>query len=285
MTPGHAGAAMSEPAPEAPVTRLFPDPPETRPLRGLYLDQAVRRCAPPFVYANFVTSLDGRIALGGLGGRSVPAAVANPRDWRLFQELAVQADCLLTTGRYLRQLAGGSAQDVLPIGPQPEFDDLWRWRREAGLPPQPAVAVVSASLELPDEIFIVHRARELYVVTGAGADPAGRARLERRGVRVLTAGDGARVEGRPLVDALRAHGQRWLYTIGGPQLLHSLVAADALDRLYLTFAHRLLGGTDFDSLITGAALDPAPELRLAALHLDAHAPGPGGQCFARFDRA
>ena len=51
------------------VIRLFPGPGQELPLQGLYLNHALRQKAEslgrPFVYANFVTSLDGRIAVPG----------------------------------------------------------------------------------------------------------------------------------------------------------------------------------------------------------------------------
>lgn len=60
----------------------------------------------PFVYGNFVSSLDGRIALmDTAGGESyLPEALTNPNDLRLFFELEAQADCLITHAGYLRFL-------------------------------------------------------------------------------------------------------------------------------------------------------------------------------------
>ena len=52
----------------------------------------------PFVYTNYVTSIDGRIAIPRPEGQGmmVPKETANDRDWRLFQELAVQADVIIS---------------------------------------------------------------------------------------------------------------------------------------------------------------------------------------------
>ena len=52
---------------QTPVTRLFPSPGEQHPLEGLYLQHQLQtRGQPgqPFVYSNFITTLDGRIAIG-----------------------------------------------------------------------------------------------------------------------------------------------------------------------------------------------------------------------------
>jgi hypothetical protein len=56
-----------------------------------------------------------------------------------------------------------------------------------------------------------------------------------------------------------------------------------LDRLYLTLAHRLLGGEHFHGLISGPELGPAGRLRLAALHCHVQAGAGDGEWFAQFE--
>ncbi len=135
----------------------------------------------PYVYSNFISSLDGRIAVGesGRATHTVPAAITNPRDWRLYQELAGQADILITSGRFFRQSSVGEAQDILPVGGEPAFADIRRWRIEQGLQAQPDIAIMSGSLDIPPDALQPYRNRRLIVVTGAdaddkqGGDPAG----------------------------------------------------------------------------------------------------------------
>src|SRR5690606_6878447 len=108
---------------------LYPNPGQETALRRMYLAHDIRERTAPgdraFVYTNFVTSLDGRIAVERPDGSGlmVPSQTANPRDWRLFQELAVQADILITSGRYLRDYAGGRAQEILRIYDDPDLAD------------------------------------------------------------------------------------------------------------------------------------------------------------------
>ena len=89
------------------ILQLFPVPSREVSLRGLYLEHNLRAHAEAlgrvFLCANFVSSLDGRIAVPDSSGKGVTLAeaITNPRDWRLFQELAVQTDILITSGRYL----------------------------------------------------------------------------------------------------------------------------------------------------------------------------------------
>ncbi len=263
------------------VTPLYPPAADTLPLEGLYLRE---RLSSPLLYSNFVTSLDGRIALARAGRvtHAVPKEIANPRDWRLYQELAAQADVLITSARFFRQALINEAQDALPLGPK--YADLRRWRIERDLSEQPDLAIVSASLDLPLAALkrIVER-RRVRVLTGALAPPERKTALRNAGIEVTEAGPEARVEGGALRRALETLGAQRMYAVAGPQLLHTLLSERVLDRLYLTLAGRLLGGTDFDTLCVGPALEPAPKLHLVNLYLDPEAPAGAGQLLATYD--
>jgi riboflavin biosynthesis pyrimidine reductase len=271
-----------------PVTRLYPPSDDAFPLRGLYLEHALHRkgrAERPFVYTNFIATLDGRIATPAPGRTShgVPQAAANPRDWRLYQELAGQADILITSGRYLRQQARGEAQDRLPIDPGGEFSDIIDWRKRQGLPEQPDIAILSSTLDIPPEVLETYRQRKPIVLTGSGA-PQERAReLNASGVQVIAAGAGQQAGGREVIAALAARGYRSIYSVSGPVIFGTLVAADVLDRLYLTITHQLLAGDTFDTILHGASLSPARSMRLLSLYHDVHAPPDASQWFCVFE--
>ncbi|RMG31465.1 MAG: pyrimidine reductase [Gammaproteobacteria bacterium] len=265
---------------------LFPQSGAPIALEGAYLGSLPAKDGPYF-YANFVSSLDGRIALGVPHRQThqVPATLANPRDWRLYQELGAQADLLLTSGRYFRQFAAGEAQDTLPIGPEPEFADLRAWRARQGLRPQPDIAILSASLDLPETALLHYlgRGRRLHLFTGADTPKEKRNRLEALGVEVHCAGPGHMAEGPHLAEGLVRLGYHRVYVIAGPFVCYTLVRAGILDRLYLTLAHRLLAGEDFDTLAYGPALAPPPNLHLVSLFYDPEAPAGAGQLLAAYD--
>ncbi|MBN1238662.1 MAG: dihydrofolate reductase family protein [Gammaproteobacteria bacterium] len=273
------------------LLRIFPGPGEQAPLKGLYLREPF---APPagrsksFVYTNFISSLDGRISLPDPRTEkfNVPPAIGNARDWRLFQELAAGADALVISGRYVRDLPHGVSDRSFPVSGRPEYADLLRWRRARGLAPQPAVVIVTASLDLPPLSRVVASGRSVYVATGEGADPRKAAGVEAEGVRVLRAGAGKRVEGGRLIEALAREAQWNIAMIGGGEVLHALLVDDVLDRLYLTLACRMLGGLSFDTLLTGPRLEPAECFGLEALHYDAGGAESSGveQLFAILDR-
>ena len=269
------------------LLQLYPPPTESLPLTGLYLDHPLHRIQAdaPLVYSNFVTSLDGRIALPRPGQTShgVPPEIGNARDWRLYQELAAQADLLITSARYFRQYASGEAQDHLPVGPADKFADLCEWRLAQGMTAQPDIAIFSASLDIPEQSLRDYSTRKLHVLTGAAADPERVATLQALGVQVHVAGKTNEVEGRAAIDCLHALGYQHIYVIAGPSVFHTLVTAGAIDRLYLTLAQRLLGGQDFDTLTWGSALKEVPSLKLRSLFFDAYAPDDAGQMLASYD--
>lgn len=262
------------------VLRLYPTPQEKRPLEGLYLDLNLHRQAREgevLIYANYIASLDGRISVSGADGeQQVPESIANERDWRLYQELAAQSDVLLTSARYFRQLARGTAQDLLPVGQAPAYTDLAEWRQRQGMAPQPAVAVLSRSLDIPDAALDAVQGRDCYLFTTEQADAVAVARLKERGIEVIAAGR-TDVEGALLRRELVRLGLRSAYMVAGPQVHGTLLAAGALDRLFLTQHYSLLGGTAFHTILEGEL--PAPSrLKLLSLYLDGEPEHPQGFC-------
>jgi riboflavin biosynthesis pyrimidine reductase len=279
---------MNTHPPQAPLTRLYPPPATDCLLEGLYLGQELHpgeRTGKPFVYSNFIASLDGRIAIAqeGRSTHQVPAAITNPRDWRLYQELAGQADILVTSGRYFRQSEIAEAQDRLPVSDHPDFSDIREWRSHHGLAAQPDIAILSRSLAIPLESLKVYQHRRLIVFTGRQTEAERIARFRERGIEVIAAGDDRSVDGAELVETLAGMGYASIYAIAGPDVLHTLLNAKVLDRLYLTTTHQLLAGQDFDTFTRGDGFDPALGMRLISLYLDRYAPSGASQWFSAFE--
>ena len=270
------------------ISRLYPSPGEEAGLQGLYLDHLLHTRGGdgrPYVYSNFITTLDGRIAIAAEGRTSheVPEHTVNARDWRLYQELAAQADLLVTSGRFLRQSLVGEAQDYLPVGTGGKFDDLHAWRRQHGLAPQPDIAVLSSSLALPIAAFEPYRDRRLLVFTGADAPQDKVDDLTGNGIEVIRAGPGRLVEGHAMIAELGQRDYRSVYAIAGPEVFSTLVEAGVLDRLYLTITHQLLSGEEIDTMMRGPSLAPPYGMRLVSLYQDLHAPAGAGQWFCIFE--
>jgi len=267
-----------------PVLRLYPPPQREVDLAGLYLQAPVSGSPDErsvCVYTNYIASLDGRIAVedATTGRRGVPKQLANPRDWRLFQELAACADVLLVSASQARELIQGKTRDNLPVSADPAYADLGEWRLQQGLPRQPAVVILSVNLNLPFEELSTVLRRPVYVATGRRVDAGAVRKLERTGARLLYAGEGKTVDGRRLVEQLVEQGFRNIYSIAGPAVLETLLRARVLDRIYLTQVHRVLGGDSYATLFEGPLLQPAADFALRALYYDSQVDGECGQCF------
>lgn len=268
--------------------QLYPFRPGEQPLRGTYLAHRLHEIGSstqPFVYADFVASLDGRIALRepGSGQSHLPQALASDNDLRLLLELHAQADCLITHGAYLRAIAEGRLDDILQVGTVAGHEDLGPWRTASGLAPQPAVCVASASLDFPLPESLMRDTQRVFLATGAAAQTERVRAFERRGYEVIIAGAGRHVEGAPLVRALAQRGCRSAFLLAGPRMLEMMLRDGVLSRLYLTITHQLLGGEHFHSLVEGPQLHGAGRLRLNTLYLDSLSPAGIGQLFAEFE--
>ena len=271
------------------MQQLLPPGGAMLPLEGLYLDREADRLAAtaggtaPLVYANFVTSLDGRIALGADEAAShVPKSLATAADWRLFQELQAHADGFITHGAYLRALAAGRLGDILQVGLRRDAADLLAWRRARGPVRQPAVIVASASLDFTLPTSLREHGQRVVVVTSAAASATSVNRLRDTGVDVRVTGDGGSVAAQSLVRVAAELGCRRVYLQSGPVVLEAMLRAGLLRRLYLTISTLLMGGEAFHSLLRGPGIGGAGRLALDRLY---HLAGDGdaaGQLFGSF---
>jgi riboflavin biosynthesis pyrimidine reductase len=271
------------------ITCLYPQPVHQRPLVGTYLGHNLREInradGKTSVIANFVSSLDGRIAIreSQTSNMVVPNNIANPRDWRLFQELAAQADLIISSGRYLRDWANNRAQEILRVD-DPEFADLKEWRLAQNLSPQPDLAIVSGSLNFPMPEVLTAGGRKVIIFTTANPDMRRVRKIESNGAQVFEAGDES-VSGRLIVEQLTELGYRTIYSAAGPKILHLLLKDDVLDRLYLTYANRLIGGESFSTILEGELISPAVGMTINSVYLDPHGLDGFGQLFVSYDRA
>ena len=266
-----------------PLLRLYPQPGENCAVKGLYLAHQVQKLGTtelPFVYANFLSSLDGRIALEDTSQNKtfIPKHLTTASDFRLFSELHAQADCLITHGGYLRALAEGRLGNILQV----RDEDLAGWRRNNNLSAQPAVVIASASLNFPMHNSLAEHGQTVYIATGRNADPDRICYWQDLGYPVLVSGEDRMVHGAPLIHQLHGLGYKSIYLIAGPQMLDTVIREKQLSRLYLTITHQLIGGTDFHTLLTGSMLGTEGSLKLISMHYDPCSPPGSGQFFMQF---
>ena len=270
------------------ILRLFPTPQKSVTLSGLYLAHQVHKLGTqshPFVYANFVSSLDGRIALADShhGETYIPKHLMTHSDFMLFMELHAQADCLITHGGYLRTLATKKIGNILQVGNHSRCTEFINWRRKNNLTEQPAIVIASASLDFPMHQSLKNQQQSVYIATGKNADLNRVRKWEKQGYTILFCGEEKLVQGASLIRQLGLLGYKSIYLIAGPQMLDTMIRENQLSRLYQTITHQLIGGKNFRTLLTNSELGSKGNLRLKSLYYDANSPISSGQFFIQFE--
>ncbi|MFE9610006.1 pyrimidine reductase family protein [Streptomyces sp. NPDC006012] len=227
--------------------------------------EPARRGHTAWLRANMVSTLDGAAQYEG---RSQP--ISGPADMRIFGTLRALADVVVVGAETVRQ------EGYRPARARAEFAAA---REAAGQGPAPAIAVVSARLELDFTLpLFTAPLVPTLVLTGAAAAPDRIAAAERAGARVMIAGDGAEVDPARAVRALAGLGHTRLLTEGGPRLLGRFIAAGALDELCLTLAPMLTAG-DAQRIAGGPPVAVPRRFELVSLLEET------GYLFARYQRS
>ncbi|MEU5797658.1 pyrimidine reductase family protein [Streptomyces sp. NPDC047813] len=183
----------------------------------------------PWLRGNMVSSLDGAAQHDG---RSQPLSSAT--DMRIFGTLRALADVVVVGAETVRQ------EGYRPARARAEFAAA---REAAEQGPAPAVAVVTASLDLDFSLpLFTSPLVPTLILTGAAAASERVAAAEKAGARVVVAGEGMGVDPERAVRALAGLGHQRLLTEGGPRLLGQLIAAEVLDELCLTLSPTLTAG-------------------------------------------
>ncbi|AVH61073.1 MULTISPECIES: pyrimidine reductase family protein [Streptomyces] len=205
----------------------------------------------PWLRANMVSTLDGAAQHEG---RSQP--ISGATDMRVFGVLRGLADVVVVGAETVRQ------EGYRPARAREAFVAL---REAAGQGPAPAIAVVTASLDLDFSLpLFASPLVPTLVLTGAAAPPDRIAAAEKAGAQVVIAGDGSGVDPARAVRALGERGLTRLLTEGGPRLLGQFVAAGVLDELCLTVSPMLTAG-DAQRIASGPSIAVPQRFELVSL--------------------
>ena len=218
------------------------------------------------VFANFVASLDGVVALPGDTESGQIISGRNPADRFVMGLLRACADAVLIGAGTFRKSSGHLwyPDRIYPAAAQ-LFADA---RQRLGLARLPQLVLVSASGEIDVREPAV--AGALIITTRAGESVL-RARVPES-TRVVTL-DPDRIRVPQVVEFLRKEGFQRVLTEGGPTLFSELVADKVLDQLFVTSAPALFGrfaGDQRKSLADGLDLGGAPAELLSARRHGSH---------------
>ena len=222
-------------------------------LRALYAGELGFR--GPCVYANFVETLDGVVAIRGLDRSNALIADESEDDKFVMGLLRAFADVVLIGSGTLRASPKGRWR---PDGVYPACKNAFaELRSRLGKSEHPAVAVVTTGASLDVTHPVLADAVVLTTVRGA-------ARLDGVVPNVVAVNDGDRVDLHAALELLRSHGHSLLLAEAGPSTFGELVAEGLVDELFLTLSPVLAGRLASKgrlSLVEGVEL--LPEARVA----------------------
>jgi riboflavin biosynthesis pyrimidine reductase len=228
--------------------------PELRRLYGGDLLLAAR-C----LYANFVATVDGVVAIPSLPDSNRLIAGGSDADRFVMGLLRAAADVILIGSGTLRASARGRWRPETVFAPA--AGHYAALRRELGLAASPRVAIVTASGSIPpDHVVLADRPLVLTTEHGAarlrGTVPAG---VE---LRALPGDD--RVDVGAAIALLRELDHGRILSEAGPHVFGALVAADLVDELFLTVSPLLAGRHPSGSLGLVEGVPLLPEQALPA---------------------
>ena len=215
------------------------------------------------VYANFVATLDGVVAIPSLPNSNEVIAGGSDADRFLMGLLRALADTVLVGAGVLRASPRGTwrAEKIYP----PAAAEYGELRVRLALPPAPEIAVLTGSGSIDAHHPVL--AGPTVVLT----NDAGAARLAGEvpdTVSLVSLGTGPRFGGTAIIDALRERGHRRILCEAGPHTFGTLLEAGQIDELFLTTSPFLAGAADEGSrlrLVEAADLIPLAETRLLSV--------------------
>ena len=207
------------------------------------------------LYANFVATLDGIVAIPPMPRSNEFVAGGSDGDRFLMGLLRAHADAVLIGSGVLRASPRSTwrAEAIFPAA----ADAYAELRRRLGIPQNPEIAVLTGSGAI-DPAHPVFEAQSVVLTSDAGGE-----RLQGDlpdTTSIVPLGPSEMIPSAAIVGALRARGHRRVLCEAGPHTFGWLLADGVVDELFLTTSPLLVGtagpGSRF-SLVEGVDLTPA----------------------------
>ena len=217
----------------------------------------------PRLYANFVATLDGVVAIPSIPESNTVVAAGSRADHFVMGLLRALADVVLIGAGVLRAAPQGTwlPEKVYP----PAAGAFAELRRRRGRPERPEVAVLTGRGSI-DPAHPLLASGAVVLTSERGADHLGRSLPAAS--TALALGDDVELPASAIVAALHDRGHRLILAEAGPHAFGSLLEGRAVDELFLTYSPLLAGAAGPDSrlrLVEAADLLPPVELRLLSL--------------------
>lgn len=215
------------------------------------------------VYANFVATLDGVVAIPALPSSNEVIAGESEADRFLMGLLRAIADTVLIGAGVLRASPRGTwrAEKIYP----PAAAAYGELRLSMGLPPAPEIAIVTGTGSI-DPVHPVLAGRAVVLTSDAGADQLAGKIPDT--AAIVSLGAETPFQGSEIIAALRERGHRRILCEAGPHTFGRLLEVGQVDELFLTRSPFLAGDAGTGSrlrLVEVADLVPLVGGRLLSL--------------------
>jgi riboflavin biosynthesis pyrimidine reductase len=230
----------------------------------------------PALITNFVSTIDGVVAIRGLRQSNKLISEGNEADRFVMGLLRACADAVLVGSGTM--LASPSTLWTAERAYPPSADAYADLRRRLGRAARPQIAIVTASGLIEVDHPVLEEGA-FVLTTEQGAAKLGNSLPASSQAVVLPGGDD--VDVRAAVAFLHERGNELILSEGGPTLFGSLLAAGLVDELFLTISPLLAGRSQSgarSSLVEGAELLPSDPLRSGLLGIRSH----GDHLFLRY---
>lgn len=208
----------------------------------------------PRLYANFVSTLDGVVAIPSIPESNSLIAAGSKADHFVMGLLRALADVVLIGSGTLRASPNGTWRPEKVYPPTAEaFADL---RRRRDRPEQPEIAILSGRGSI-DPAHPVLATGALVLTSEQGA--AELAGSLPAASTVVPLGADVELDPHDAVGALRERGHRLILSEAGPHTFGALLEGGVVNELFLTLSPRLAGDAGPDSrfrVVEGADLVP-----------------------------
>lgn len=222
------------------------------------LDFPAGRGDRPYTVINMVSTLDGKVVVGGPGTTWL---MGKETDHLLLRRIEEACDAIMVGAGLMR------SDDV----PYPRISDELAARRAArGLRPKPLWVIVSGRAELPADLRVFRGGSDNVLVL-ASTQASGES------IDALAKVSSVRKAGEDVLDMAQIgrmlyaeYGVRRMNCLGGPFLNGTLLEAGVIDELFLTLAPKIQGGAHGRTAIEGVSIaaEQMPNLRLRSLYAD-----------------
>ena len=222
----------------------------------------INKIYKPLYYANFLKSLDGRIATYDKKNRRLltPNSIKNKVDFSLFCQLHAQADCLVTNTHYINGLNKGYYGDILSLNDK--YLEKWRKKNKIN---QQKIIILSNSLDFPINKKL-EKYKERIVILTTSKNIKKLSHLEENGYEIIKY-SGKNISENQLHKYVVRNKFKSVYFIAGPTIVEQMISKNLIDKLYLSTSVSMVGTENYDLVIRGNFLKKSIKLELIEMYM------------------